>query len=53
MHVPMYNTDLQWKELLEIPAKDSRTGKQQSTPMLALVLAGENDLLQHFFKVNA
>lgn len=47
------NTDLQWKELLDIPAIDTRTGKAQTTPMLALVLAGETDLLHQLHKVSS
>jgi hypothetical protein len=45
------NAEVQWRPLLEAAGLDSRTGKPRSTPMLAMILAGAQELLQILYKV--
>jgi hypothetical protein len=42
--------EAQWKKLLDTPAKDTRTGKEKSTPMLAMIIAGQAPLLEILYK---
>jgi hypothetical protein len=43
----------QWQCLLSVAGRDSRRGKERCTPMLALIFAKANTLLQMLFKVRA
>lgn len=41
----------QWQSLLSVTGKDTRRGKERCTPMLALIFAKADTLLQMLFKV--
>lgn len=41
----------QWKMLLNVPGKDTRTGHDKSSAMLAMIIAHEGALLDVLYKV--